>query len=525
MTRTFLIATVAALALTAPAQAERGGNSQKAEREQKAQKAQEQRGGQRAERSQSRQQVRAEAPRQERAERVPRQQVRQMERRERPAEARAFRQVERRTRQVERRERPAETRAFRQVERRDRSVERRAVRQVERQQRTVDRRAHVSAQRAEAVERRNVRRVEKQERRVQHDSIKQLRREERQLARQERTQRAFEQPREIQRQRTWESLSSRIARIDNDRRDRRHDKNRLVTVGQQVSPDWFTDYTPLRYASYYQPTSDYYYRYDYDNGYRYQIRRDDNFVSALFPILGGAYSVGRPMPFYYDSYYNVPYGYSSLYYDTPDYYYRYAGGSIYQVDAGSQLIMALVGLLSGQNFAIGQPLPLGYDAYNVPYAYRSRYYDTADSWYRYDDGYIYQVDPYSRIVEASYPIYDNGYYVGQPWPVAYPAYNVPYGYRDLYYDTPDWQYRFANGGIYRVDPESQMIQALVALATGQQFAVGQPMPVGYDVYNVPYAYRDRYYDSADAWYRYNDGFVYEVDPRTGLVERAIDIYA
>ena len=70
-----------------------------------------------------------------------------------------------------------------------------------------------------------------------------------------------------------------------------------------------------------------------------------------------------------------------------------------------------------------------------------------------------------------------------------------------------------------------MIQALVALATGQQFAVGQPMPVGYDVYNVPYAYRDRYYDSADAWYRYNDGFVYEVDPRTGLVEQAINIYA
>jgi hypothetical protein len=525
MTRTFLIATVAALALTAPAQAERGGNSQKAEREQKAQKAQEQRGGQRAERSQSRQQVRAEAPRQERAERVPRQQVRQMERRERPAEARAFRQVERRTRQVERRERPAETRAFRQVERRDRSVERRAVRQVERQQRTVDRRAHVSAQRAEAVERRNVRRVEKQERRVQHDSIKQLRREERQLARQERTQRAFEQPREIQRQRTWESLSSRIARIDNDRRDRRHDKNRLVTVGQQVSPDWFADYTPLRYASYYQPTSDYYYRYDYDNGYRYQIRRDDNFVSALFPILGGAYSVGRPMPFYYDSYYNVPFGYSSLYYDTPDYYYRYGDGAIYQVDPSTQLIAGIVALLTGQSLGIGQTLPLGYDVYNVPYAYRSSYYDTDDMWYRYDDGYIYGVDPRTRLIETSYPVY-GGYMVGAPWP-SYAGYNsgydyaVPDYYDDLYYAEPGYDYRYASNGIYQVDPQNQLIAALVALVTGQNFGVGQRMPLGYDVYNVPIDYRDRYYDNDDYLYRYADGRIYQVDPGTRLIERII----
>ena len=83
----------------------------------------------------------------------------------------------------------------------------------------------------------------------------------------------------------------------------------------------------------------------------------------------------------------------------------------------------------------------------------------------------------------------------QPWPVAYPDYNVPYGYRDLYYDTPDWQYRYANGGIYQVNPQTQLIQALVALVTGNQFAVGQPLPMGYDVYNVPLGWRDRYYDT------------------------------
>ena len=60
----------------------------------------------------------------------------------------------------------------------------------------------------------------------------------------------------------------------------------------------------------------------------------------------------------------------------------------------------MVALLTGQNLGVGQMLPAGYDAYNVPYAYRDRYYDTADSWYRYNDGTIYQVDPQTRMIQA-----------------------------------------------------------------------------------------------------------------------------
>ena len=101
-----------------------------------------------------------------------------------------------------------------------------------------------------------------------------------------------------------------------------------------------------------------------------------------------------------------------------------------------------------------------------------------DAWYRYGDGFIYQVDPYSRRIEApairSMAGYD--YMIGEPWPVAYPGYNVPLGYQPLYYDTPGYHYRYANGGIYQVDPTTQVIQALVALVSGQQFAVGQPLP-------------------------------------------------
>jgi hypothetical protein len=288
-----------------------------------------------------------------------------------------------------------------------------------------------------------------------------------------------------------------------------------------VNPDWYDAFALVRYQSYYDVGPDYYYRYDDDNGYLYRIRSGSNLVSALFPILGGAYSVGRPLPYYYDSFYNVPYGYSSLYYDTPDMYYRYGDGAIYGVDPTTQLITAVVALLTGQNFGIGQMLPMGYDVYNVPYAYRSSYYDTPDMWYRYDDGYIYGFDPRTRLIETSYPVY-GGYMVGAPWP-SYAGYDygVPDYYDDLYYDAPGYDYRYASGGIYQVDPKTQLIAALAALVTGQNFNVGQRLPLGYDAYNVPFAYRDRYYDNDSSLYRYADGRILQVDPGTRVIRRVI----
>ena len=109
--------------------------------------------------------------------------------------------------------------------------------------------------------------------------------------------------------------------------------------------------------------------------------------------------------------------------------------------------------------------------------------------------------------------------------MAYPDYNVPYGYQSLYVDTPQYHYRYANDAIYQVDPTNQVILALAALISGDRFAVGQPLPVGYDMYNVPFDYRDRYADSDDDWYRYADGTIYRVDPGSGLIEEAIPVYA
>ena len=50
---------------------------------------------------------------------------------------------------------------------------------------------------------------------------------------------------------------------------------------------------------------------------------------------------------------------------------------------------------------IGQQLPMGYDAYNVPYQYRDQYADGPDAAYRYNDGYVYKTDPKTQLILAA----------------------------------------------------------------------------------------------------------------------------
>jgi hypothetical protein len=161
--------------------------------------------------------------------------------------------------------------------------------------------------------------------------------------------------------------------------------------------------------------------------------------------------------------YNVPAAYSAFYQDTPQYYYRHDdGGYIYRVDRQSDLISGLVPLLGG-GFAVGQPLPAGYDVYNVPYQYRDDYYDTDEANYRYGDDAIYQVDPQSGMIESIVALLAGDLNVGQQLPAGYDVYNVPTEYRDEYYDTEDHDYRYADGNIYQVDTKTQIIQAIVQM--------------------------------------------------------------
>lgn len=152
------------------------------------------------------------------------------------------------------------------------------------------------------------------------------------------------------------------------------------------------------------------------------------------------------------------------------------------------------------------------------FGYRSQ----GDDRYYYDDGYLYRMNN-SGSVLGYIPLLGGALAVGNPWPDYYQPTSVPDYYVDYYnLGAPD-TYRYADDVLYRVDPQTDAITAVAALLTGDQFAVGQAMPAGYDVYNVPYAYRDRYYDTPESAYRYADGYVYQVDPTTQLIQAAIEL--
>jgi len=159
---------------------------------------------------------------------------------------------------------------------------------------------------------------------------------------------------------------------------------------------------------------------------------------------------------------------------------------------------------------------------NLPYDYRNMLSDNDRYYYRYDNqGYIYRVDRSTDLVSGLIPLLGGGFQVGQVLPAGYDVYNVPLQYRDQYFDTDDLYYRYGDNAIYQVDPQTQMIQSVVALLTGNNFDVGQRMPAGYDMYNVPLQYRDQYYDTDQYNYRYADGNIYQIDPTTQIVQAII----
>lgn len=144
--------------------------------------------------------------------------------------------------------------------------------------------------------------------------------------------------------------------------------------------------------------------------------------------------------------------------------------------------------------------------------------------YVYDDGYLARIGGDGRI-GGYIPLLGGALAIGNAWPSSYAPVRLP-AYYDDYYDLgPNNAYRYADNVIYRVDPETTAITSIAALLTGDDFTVGRPLPLGYDVYNVPSGYRDRYYDTPDAMYRYSDGYVYQVDPETRLVASAIELLA
>lgn len=147
-----------------------------------------------------------------------------------------------------------------------------------------------------------------------------------------------------------------------------------------------------------------------------------------------------------------------------------------------------------------------------------------DGRFFYDDGYLLRLGPDGGI-GGYVPLLGGALSIGNPWPSSYDPVALPPYYESYYGLGSQGSYRYANDVVYRVDPETSAITSIAALLTGDDFRIGSPLPSGYDVYNVPYQYRQNYYDTPDAMYRYSDGYIYEVDPETRLIAAAIEMIA
>tara|TARA_B100000678_G_scaffold245674_1_gene218196 strand:- start:3923 stop:4942 length:1020 start_codon:yes stop_codon:yes gene_type:complete len=144
-----------------------------------------------------------------------------------------------------------------------------------------------------------------------------------------------------------------------------------------------------------------------------------------------------------------------------------------------------------------------------------------DDW-RYYDGYAYRPSN-GGLIESLIPLVGGALFQGNQWPTSYDSYRAPAYYGEYFGQNPGNQYYYADRTLFSVDPEDRAITGIAALLTGNDISVGQPLPAGYSVYNVPYQYRDQYVDGPEAMYRYSDGYVYRVDPETRLVAAVIDL--
>lgn len=482
MNKLFLAAGAAALAISAPASADRGEKNG----DRKSQVSKAERGGgkaraeRRADRAERRKEARAEKRREARSER------RAEARKDRIREQRAERRQERRA------ERRNEARAEARAEQR-----REARAEQKREARAERRRAARAEQRREArAERKREARAEKRFDRAGEARAERIQERRREMRRAE-----------ARRDRDDRRLAERIRERREDLRDRRESLARLRDRQEWRDRDWDRDFDRRRFAARGLPAA---------------------FVNDCPPGLSdknrlclppGQYRkiLGRRIPDAYRSH-ALPSRLRDYYRDSDDHYYRYGDGYLYRVDRENDLIRSVLPLI-GAGLGIGMAFPYSSPSYQVPAAYGNFYPDTPYSYHRYANGYVYEIDRGSGMIEDIIPLLDHGYGVGQMLPASYSYYNLPDPYRSYYREDDDYLYRYAPGAIYQVDRETQLITAIVSLLTGGNsgLAVGQPLPAGYDMYNVPYGYRDRYYDTPDHWYRYSNGNIYQVDPTTRLI--------
>lgn len=178
----------------------------------------------------------------------------------------------------------------------------------------------------------------------------------------------------------------------------------------------------------------------------------------------------------------------------------------------------------GQLKKVGSVLPAAFASRTLQGALGQWFRDDDRFTYRNDGDYVFRVNRTDGLINALFPMLDRNfsyYPVGMNYPSAFDQYNVPSQFQSFYPDGGNFDYRYGDGAIYQVNPSTNAIQSIVALLAGD-LGVGQQLPSSYSAYNVPLAYRDRYYDTPDATYRYNDGYIYRADPKTQLITAVID---
>ena len=143
--------------------------------------------------------------------------------------------------------------------------------------------------------------------------------------------------------------------------------------------------------------------------------------------------------------------------------------------------------------------------------------------YRYAGGYLLELGPASQIL-SYIPLLGGALAIGAEWPGQYEPVALPPYYADYYGLGPATGYRYYDDTVYTVSGGgAAKITGIAALMTGNHIVVGQTMPMGYDIYNVPFAYRDQYIDGPQALYRYSDGYIYQLDPATRRVNAALEL--
>ena len=181
---------------------------------------------------------------------------------------------------------------------------------------------------------------------------------------------------------------------------------------------------PVPLRNFYFDDDDYYYRYG--GGYMYRVDRDDDLIAAMIPLFGAAL-IGQPLqPQYLNSYYQPSY-FNSFYPNSPYDCYRNGYGYVYETDCMTGLVEDVIPTY-GYGYGVGQLLPSSYGYYNLPYTYRSYFNDNDDYYYRYAPGAIYQVNRETALITAVAALLTGGLTVGQPLPMGYSAYNVPMAY-------------------------------------------------------------------------------------------------